>query len=438
MTTRRGSSWSLLDKMEEIAEENDDNSNPHLPGEQDSSRSLLSLEYDDDPMDEESPEDYYGYGPQEEDTDYEPHDRRTSDADTSVQSAPPLWRGSVSRPEDRRRVTITGPTGGGPRRTSQRRTQVHVRQSGSHHENIDSSGASQQSSSFLKVFRRSTKPQAQPEDSFDAAVDRLAQASNNNEWENVAAAAAVVAAPTKRQWWQFAPNDPALVVLTLLNVTHPGAVPANATRHPVNRHGYPAGKGPTDVERQGPFTYVLCTVRKVHFDEDERYYTVRREDAQIEQRAESDWMEPLHDAKALEAALQAARRNDDVPVVEESPGWKWCTCFWDSLVPSYHRRRAILKEWMQRFLHGDSGFAFKISVTAVNFLVVCSIYYVFVDVVQLAFFDPQYDHAMAVTSLYVLWRVPPVGDVVCLSSCSVSQCFVFQSRLGHSLLGARL
>ncbi len=56
---------------------------------------------------------------------------------------------------------------------------------------------------------------------------------------------------------------------------------------PVNRYGFPQGEGRTEEEKGGPYTFVLATVKHVHFDEDDRYYTVVRADTGTEQRADS-------------------------------------------------------------------------------------------------------------------------------------------------------
>lgn len=55
----------------------------------------------------------------------------------------------------------------------------------------------------------------------------------------------------------------------------------------VNRYGYPAGGGVTPEEMRGPYTYVLATVKKVHFEEDAEYYTVTRADTGADQRADT-------------------------------------------------------------------------------------------------------------------------------------------------------
>lgn len=109
--------------------------------------------------------------------------------------------------------------------------------------------------------------------------------------DSVFAAASVVAqsaaTAAKRGHVQFNTDDPVLCMLTLLNVTNPGDDNESFTVSPVNIHGYPPGEGKTEAERQGPYVFVLATVKKVHFDEDERYYTVVRADNGTEQRADT-------------------------------------------------------------------------------------------------------------------------------------------------------
>jgi hypothetical protein len=128
-------------------------------------------------------------------------------------------------------------------------------------------------------------------DSVDTAISSLGQ-SSNSEWENVAAAAAVVAAGTgagsnKRSHLQFAVDDKVLVFLNILNHTNSVDPQEAFTVTPVNRFGFPPGEGKSVDDQQGPYVYVLATVRKVHFDEDVRYYTVARADTGAEQRADT-------------------------------------------------------------------------------------------------------------------------------------------------------
>lgn len=54
----------------------------------------------------------------------------------------------------------------------------------------------------------------------------------------------------------------------------------------VNRYGFPPGQGVTPEEQRGPYVYVLATVVKVHFEEDAEYYTVKRADTGVDQRAD--------------------------------------------------------------------------------------------------------------------------------------------------------
>ena len=132
-------------------------------------------------------------------------------------------------------------------------------------------------------------------DSVDSAVSSLGPTgvSSNvaNEWETVAAAAAVVAAGTtstaSRSHIQFAVGEKVLVFLNILNHTNSVDAQDLFTITPVNKYGFPPGEGKRSGEQQGPYVYVLCTVRKVHFDEDLRYYTVSREDTGAEQRADT-------------------------------------------------------------------------------------------------------------------------------------------------------
>ncbi len=128
---------------------------------------------------------------------------------------------------------------------------------------------------------------------LDHALESLSTHNSNSEWENVAAAATVVAAGSQAtgnstlRHIKFAVDQTVLVLLTLLNVTNVEDPKDTFTVAPVNRCGFPQGEGRTEEERGGPYTFVLATVTRVHFDEDDRYYTVVRTDTGTEQRADS-------------------------------------------------------------------------------------------------------------------------------------------------------
>ena len=55
----------------------------------------------------------------------------------------------------------------------------------------------------------------------------------------------------------------------------------------VNRHGFPDGQGDNAEERKGPYIYALATVKRIHFGENQQYYTVQRADPGGEQRADA-------------------------------------------------------------------------------------------------------------------------------------------------------
>jgi hypothetical protein len=129
--------------------------------------------------------------------------------------------------------------------------------------------------------------------SLDDAIESLRKLDSNSEWENVAAAVTVVAAGnqgtgnSKSRHIKFSVDDTVLVFLTLLNVTNMEDPKDTFTVAPVNKYGYRAGEGRTEAERAGPYTFVLATVKHMHFEEDDRYYTVVRADTGTEQRADS-------------------------------------------------------------------------------------------------------------------------------------------------------
>lgn len=256
--------------------------------------------------------------------------------------------------------------------------------------------------------------------SLDNAVSALAD-QTGSQWHNVAAAAAVVAASAtyKRSNNNLYDVDTkVLVLMTLLNVTNKVDSKDLLTVCPVNRFGYPAGEGKTEEERSGPFNYVLCTVKKAHFDEDDRYYTVIRADTGSEQRADSGWMEPINEPAALEAAERAARRTGRSAArdaEEEHPSGVWSSCTdcgkaivsWPArfaktkVVPAYTMVRTKTKEQVAHVLYGDSPFACKIRLTIINLLVICSFVYLFIEVAALAFFPANWDFVVAVIGLYV-------------------------------------
>jgi hypothetical protein len=257
-----------------------------------------------------------------------------------------------------------------------------------------------------------------------AAADILGK-QDATAWENVAAAAAIVAATAvasnKRKHVQFSTDDRALVLVSMLNYTNQEDDTDMFTIDPVNAFGFPAGGGNTEAEKQGPYSFVLTAVTKVHFDEDEKYYTVRRLDTGTEQRADSGWMEPLKafdgGIEAIEAALNAAHRTkrsaaEEVNHVSHHDGLflrcvkglsgclSWPAQFArTSLIPFYRDFRAGTKDFVASTLHGDSGYAYRVSCTSINFLVLCSFIYLFIQPLSLAFMPAEMDFGVAVMEL---------------------------------------
>lgn len=228
----------------------------------------------------------------------------------SAHSAP-LRRLSPIPAATRRRVSINVPMNNPqPRNTlsaPRRRKSVafkRVSVGESHSDDEESSGSSIRMSASGRFFPRSIRRTSYASsgtsalggrsyasfDSMDQAMLTLDQ-GGASDWENVVAAAAVVAAGTaggnKRSHTQFATGDNVLVFLNVLNHTNSVDSRDAFTINPVNKFGFPRGEGKTSEEQQGPYVYVLATVKNVHFDEDLRYYTVARADCGTEQRADT-------------------------------------------------------------------------------------------------------------------------------------------------------
>jgi hypothetical protein len=191
----------------------------------------------------------------------------------------------------------------------------------------------------------------------------------------------------------------------------------------VNRYGYPPGEGITPEEQRGPYVYVLATVTKVHFEEDAQYYTVTRADTGVEQRADDEWMEPLRTARGEAAARRAATESmkgstneQDLDQNRESghstggPLYKIATPFiwlfngFDHIVVTrLHPWFQVAKQVSQRngrlFLNGMAPYSWSANFTMVNFLVLCSTWYMFIDQARLAFFPPSADYGLAISNL---------------------------------------
>lgn len=204
----------------------------------------------------------------------------------------------------------------------------------------------------------------------------------------------------------------------------------------VNKHGFPDGEGTTPEEQRGPYIYVLATVKKVHFEEFAAFYTVVRADTGAEQRADTDFMEPLRSLRGETAALMAATQSDRGQVDDSlyqretyhdalrrnkilTKLQKGCGILLLPLVALYrigdlllehcwlpcsNRVLAVIRRQSQLLLNGLEPYSCRMRVTMVNFVVLCSTWYMFIDQVRLAFLPKDVDNTIATINMAV-WTV---------------------------------
>jgi len=209
----------------------------------------------------------------------------------------------------------------------------------------------------------------------------------------------------------------------------------------VNRHGFPPGEGESEEEQRGPYIYVVAKVKEVHFEEFAAYYTVERCDTGAEQRADADFMEPLRTGRGEVAALRAATQASTEDVGENGSingsfradikqdvsyrkkfavGMQNCCfliflpilwlldCLWyvgvAFLMPCWKATLRYLQGGARLFLNGHEPFLCRMRWTMVNFVVMCSTWYMFIDQARLALFPTEADAAVAVINL-IVWLV---------------------------------
>ncbi len=177
----------------------------------------------------------------------------------------------------------------------------------------------------------------------------------------------------------------------------------------VNRYGFPEGGGgaATPEQRRGPYIYVLAQVKSVHFGENAQYYTVSRFDNEEDQRADAVCMEPITNPIGIEAAKTAATKlftgtstnvqshSDRIFLESISKGAKRCMHL---MYGGASLLQGKMKEQAKMFLNGSRPYKLSFKFTGVNFLVVCSIWYLYIDQMRLAFFPHSADRACAIIS----------------------------------------
>jgi hypothetical protein len=118
-------------------------------------------------------------------------------------------------------------------------------------------------------------------------------------------------------------------------------------------------------------------------------------------------MERIKSPIAVEAATRAAQQttqseSEKVPVEKEdkismlSTILGWPVIFAKKTIkPLGRAARSKAKEHVELILYGRSPYWFKIQATGINFLVVCSATYLFLDSLSLAFFPASSDSTVA-------------------------------------------
>jgi hypothetical protein len=144
---------------------------------------------------------------------------------------------------------------------------------------------------------------------------------------------------------------------------------------------------------------------------------VTREDAGINQRADSEWMEPITSRRAVDAAVWAAKQSVKLArqmELERSGSIHINRTLGGYVSNAATRTKEVLNNTVGRsianfvraskirttdILYGNSPFACYFHLTTVNFLVLCSFSFCIIDQVTLAMFPKDAAYAMTVLSL---------------------------------------
>ncbi len=201
-----------------------------------------------------------------------------------------------------------------------------------------------------------------------------------------------------------------------------------AEKHLVNRHGYPEGKGKSQSERSGPFSYSLCTITKAHYEENEVYWTVAREDNDEEIRGDARHMQPITSQEALQAAQLAALMSRAIveedeelgDIVEPTRKMTAVSCITTCLcitccLPLFCVNQCLgfvreldcfktLLRHIKMFLDGREPYRLVFRITPIKVIAMCSIWYLFIDQIQLAFLPPSVDEWLAWAN-FAVWLI---------------------------------
>ena len=183
----------------------------------------------------------------------------------------------------------------------------------------------------------------------------------------------------------------------------------------LNKYGFPSGKGFTLDEQRGPYNFLLAYITAVHYGENKPFYTTRRFDTGEEIRSDSEFMEIIK-PKALEIAkkftsclLQSelnkgentefGGRRSLIDRWYERYIWSVRNFFY-AIVPTFFENlRDQFRDLLVPCLNGEGPFQLNISLSAINVLVCCHLWYLFIDQLRLAFIPASMDYGVSVVSL---------------------------------------
>lgn len=209
----------------------------------------------------------------------------------------------------------------------------------------------------------------------------------------------------------------------------------------VNKHGYPPGEGDTPEERKGPYLYVYAEVLKLHFEDIAVFYTVKRGDTDSEERADANDMEPIPTERGEQAAQRASQttafdtdspdtstalrrqsRRGSMPYSDNkltqcmqnicftlAVPFLWAGAFWsyartNFIAPCRRFTSMMIHTQARAFLYGQEPYGCRFRLTLVNIVVLCSVWYMFIDQARIAWFPPNADAPLAVSN-FVVWLI---------------------------------
>ena len=202
----------------------------------------------------------------------------------------------------------------------------------------------------------------------------------------------------------------------------------------LNKYGFPDGEGNYPFERKGPYLYVLCTIKQVHYEENEVFWTVMREDNGQDMRGDAGFMAPIHTDEGLNAAQKAAAFSRAIAISsypnEDIDGdWErdqnqtgkkrsifscmlncccMCCCFPFYCFYQCLRRIKQTEAYAGMLRHAknvlDGVYMISFRITSVNVIAFFLLWYLFIDDIKLAFLAPSVDETLAYLNL-VVWIV---------------------------------